>query len=112
MCDVLADIEQVHEMVGAGGELNPERVAVVQVKIQESPNDQNVNGKPNRAAPIRISTEHGAIRFTGQIAHSILVSMHLENVRMFSVIARDGPNPIGAEEFVFVKQFFENALQS
>src|SRR5215471_14477418 len=111
MGDVLADIKQVHEIVGTGGELDPERVAIIQIKIQKRPYDQNVDWEPNRTAPIGVSAEHWTIRFARQIADSVVVAMHLEDVRIISVIARHGPNPVWAEEFFFIEQLFENTFQ-
>src|SRR5215471_12507615 len=112
MRDVLADIKQVHQIMGAGGELDSKRVAIIQIKIQKCPYDHNVEWEPNRAAPVGVSAEHCTIRFAGHIANSVLVAMHLENVRMISVIAGQGSNPVRAEEFVFVEQLFKNTFQS
>src|SRR5206468_8517517 len=109
--NVLADIKQVHQIVGPGRELDPERVAIVQIKIQECTYDHNVDWEPNRTAPIGVPAEHWTIRFAGQIVDLVIVAVHLENVRMISVIARHGPNPVGTEEFVFIEQRFKNAFQ-
>src|SRR5262252_5020787 len=112
MGDVLADVKQVHQIVGAGRELDPERVAIIQIKVQKCPYDHHVHWEPNRTAPVGVAAEHRTIRFAGQIADSIFVAMYLENVRMINVIARQGPNPVRAEEFIFVEQLFKNTFQS
>src|SRR5262245_18278955 len=103
MRDVLADIKQVHQIMGAGRELDSKRVAIIQIKIQKCSYDHNVEWEPDPAAPVGVSAEQRSIRFAGQIADSILIAMHLEYIRMISVITGQGSNPVRAEQFVFVE---------
>src|SRR5206468_8641910 len=42
--NILADIKQVHQVVRTGRERDLQCVAIVQVKIQESANDQDIKG--------------------------------------------------------------------
>jgi len=63
-------------------------VAVKVMVALQSLDDQIVDRKPNRTAPIRVSAEQVARAFAGHILNAMLLVARVENVRALAVEAR------------------------
>ena len=82
--DLLGDLEQIHHPAGPGGTLNFEVVSVVQVEVQQRPNDQGVHRNPDRSPPVRVPSKHPAVRFTRQVVHAVFLPVDMEAYGCFS----------------------------
>ena len=65
--DLLRHLEQRHVVAGAGRALDLELVAVEAVQVQQRPDEQHVDGHPNRTAPVGVAAEHPGVRFGRKI---------------------------------------------
>jgi hypothetical protein len=50
--DLAGDLEQVHRVTRAGRTLYPEVITVIQIVLQESANQERIDGHPNWPAPV------------------------------------------------------------
>src|SRR4029453_19231562 len=69
----------------SGRALDLKAGAVEVVELLESFDQQVVDGKPDRSAPVGVSAEEARARFCGFVVHAVLVTIDHERVRMVSV---------------------------
>ena len=74
--------------------------------------DEKVNRKPDRPAPVRIAAEQITRPLARNVVHAVFVVAHAKDVRMIAMDARDGAQTVGREEFVFIEHVAQGALQS
>ena len=60
-----ADVPQIHQIPRSCGKLHFQGVAVVVVEFLQRFDDQEVDRKPDRPAPVRVASEKAAVRFSG-----------------------------------------------
>ena len=94
-----------------GGAFDLEVVAVVQVEVQQRPDDQRVHRHPDRAAPVGVAAEHAGVRLGRQVVHPVLLAVDVEDVRMLLVELRDRADAVGAQELVLVEHLRENPAE-
>src|SRR5437763_16597146 len=73
---------------------------------------QEVHRKPNGTAPIGVAAEHAAVRLARNIFHAMIHSSRGKDERLFLMDARQGANAARREEFSFVQEVAEHALES
>src|SRR6266850_4905965 len=59
--DLLRDPVEIHVPPGASRTLDGELVAVVRVVVKQGPDDERVDGHPDRTAPVGVATEHARV---------------------------------------------------
>ena len=64
---------------------------------------QIVDRKPDRAAPVRVAAEQSGARFGRLVVHAVLGAVHVEHVGMVRVRSRERADAVGRKEFVFVE---------
>ena len=80
--DLFAHLEEVSELARSRGTFDFEVVAVIQVEVQQRPDNEYVHGHPDWAAPIRVSSKHASVRLGRQVVHSVLLATHPEAVQV------------------------------
>src|SRR5262249_23129457 len=80
------------------------------VKLLQRLDDEKIDWKPDRTAPVRVATEQAGARFARLVLDFIGGAVELEPVRVLEVVAADRPDAIRAEELVRVQHPLEQAL--
>lgn len=80
--DFLRHLEQVHQFAGTGWAFDLEAIAIVQVVLQQRPDDDGIHRHPHRATPIGVAAEHAAVRFGRQVIHTVFLPAGIENERV------------------------------
>src|SRR5690242_4167822 len=88
------DFRQVFVLPAAARELHLELWSQVVMKLLQRFDEKEVQGEPNRAAPIGVSAEQAGLRFGRLIIHAVFVSIDVKNVRIFSMESRQGADAI------------------
>ena len=101
--DLLGHLVQMHLPPGAGRTFDREFIAVIDVVLQQRPQDQPVHRHPDRPPPVGIAAEHPGVRFRRQVGHAILLAAYPEHVRMVDVVARERTDAIGTQELFLVE---------
>ena len=107
----LAHLEEVHHLAGPGGAFNLEVVAVVEVEVQERPDDEGVHRHPDRPPPVGVAAEHAGVRLGRQVVHPVLLAIHVENIRVLLVELGERTDAVGAQELVLVEHLRQNPAQ-
>ena len=68
----------------AGRALDLEVVAVVEVELQQRPDDQRVDRHPDRPAPVGVAAEHAGVRLGRQVVDAVLLAADVEDVRVLA----------------------------
>ncbi len=71
--DLAADLEEVHQVPRAGRTFDFERIAVIQIILQQGAHQQRVHRHPDRTTPIGVAAEHAGIRLRRKISHSVFL---------------------------------------
>src|SRR5262244_1482311 len=58
-----------HERSGAGGALDAEVIAIVVMELLQRFDDEEIDRKPDRSAPVRVAAEQSAVGFARLVAH-------------------------------------------
>ena len=98
-------------LAGAGGAFDLEVVAVVQVEIQQRPDDHDVHRHPDRPAPVGVAAEHAGVRLARQVVHPVLLALHVENERVLLMELGERADAVGAEELVLVEHLRQDPAQ-
>src|SRR5215470_2938916 len=85
--DLARDLEEGHELAGAGRTLHRELVAVEGVEIQEPTDEEHVHRKPDGASPVGVAAEETARGLGGLVVDAIDVAADRKGVRVLPVIA-------------------------
>ena len=101
--DLLADLEEVHELAGSRGTFDFEVVAVVQIEVQQRPDNERVHRHPDRSPPVGVAAEHASVRLRRQVVHSVFLPLHVEDVGVLLVELGKRADAIRAQELVFVE---------
>src|SRR5215471_10677381 len=110
--DLLGDLIQIHLSARARGTFDREIIAVISVILQQAPDDQGVDGRPDRSAPVGVAAEHTGVGLGRQVRHPIFLVPHTENKRMLGMIAGQGANAVGAEELLLVEHGRQHPTQA
>src|SRR5262249_39508178 len=93
-----AHLEERHQVPRPGWALDLEVVSVICVELEERANQHGVEGRPDRAPPVGIASEHGGVGLRRYVLHFILSALNANAIRMLLVVAGHGSNTIGAQE--------------
>src|SRR5277367_2521177 len=107
-CNFLGHFEQRHAVTRARRAFHLEIITIELVEIDQSANKQDIHRHPNWTAPVGVSAEHSAIGLRRLILNLVFFASDSENKWMIEMNARDGTNPIGAEELVFIQHVGED----
>src|SRR5262245_11288344 len=83
--DLRCDLEQVHQVSRTRRALDLEFIAVERVKVDQTPDDQRVDGHPHGTAPVGVAAEHPGIRLRWKIADAELRTVHVEPERVLEM---------------------------
>src|SRR5207247_3396929 len=78
--DLLGDLIEGHLPTGARGTFYGEIIPIVTVVLLQGPDDQAVDGHPDRPAPVGVATEHARIGLRGQVRGPVLLVSRPEPV--------------------------------
>ena len=92
--------------------MDGEGVAVEVVEAFEGFDEEVVDGEPDGAAPVGVSAEEGALGFAGFVVDLVGVAGDVELVGLIFEGFGDGADAPRGEEFVFVEDALEDALES
>jgi hypothetical protein len=109
--DFARDLEQVHRVARAGGALDFEVVAIIQVILQQGADQQHVDRHPDRPAPVRIAAKHAGVRLRREVVHPIFLALRPEGIGLIGVITRQSADPVGAEELVLIEHSGKDPAQ-
>src|SRR6185436_16127772 len=101
------NLSEGHEVPGARGTLNLERIAVVVVIALQRFDQQVIDREPDRATPVRASAEQVCVRLARRVFDGVLRAVVVERERRVQVYTRQGPNSIRRQEFVLVQHVLE-----
>ena len=65
--DLLRHFIEVHLRPRSRWTFDGECLPIIEVVLNQSADNQHVDRHPDRAAPVRITAKHAAVRFTGKI---------------------------------------------
>jgi hypothetical protein len=85
--DFACNFEQIHQITRPGRAFDLEVVAIVEIELQQSANQQRIHRHPDGPAPIGIPPEHSRVRFCRQVVHTVLMALHMDDIRMCSMVA-------------------------
>ena len=77
MGQFLRHLFERHHFARTGRTFHLEAAAVVHVILAERLNDQEVDGHPDRPAPVRVTAEQVGGRFAGLVIESIFLAIEL-----------------------------------
>src|ERR1700747_380155 len=67
--NLVGGVVQREELAGAGGALDLEVIPVVVMKLLQRFDQQKIDRKPDRAAPVGVTSKQTAVRFSRLITH-------------------------------------------
>src|SRR5437588_10284248 len=102
----------MHKLPGAGRAFDFEIVAVVMMKLLERFDEQIIDRKPNRSAPIGIAAEDSGLRFGGLVIYDFGFAAHVENVGMFFVIFAERTHAVVAQKFIRIEHAPQQTFHS
>ena len=102
---------EVHFLPGTGRTFHDEVIAVEGIVLQQRPDDQRVDGHPDRSAPVGVATKHAGIGFAGQIRDAVFLAARVEHVGMLRVKARERTDAVRAEEFFFIEHLLQHVAE-
>src|SRR5262252_10819636 len=105
--ELLADLEESQLAARTDRTLDLEVVAQVSILIDQAADEHELHGHPDRAAPVGVTSEHPAVRVTGDISDPVLLSARIEDIGVLGVMSGQRANPVGAQELVLVKHVAE-----
>src|SRR5215831_21276039 len=111
VCELRGDVKQVHQPTGAGGTLDFEVVSVIEVEVQQRPDDEGVHRHPDRSTPVRVPTEHAAVGLPWQIIHPVFLSLRTKDIGLLLVELGERTNTEGTEELLLVEHLGENPAE-
>src|SRR5207248_11567334 len=82
------NIPQIHSLSRAGWKLHLKGVPGEVVKLLQGFNQQKIDRKPDRPAPVGISAEQAGCRFRRLVIDALLIAVDRQTVRVLVVIAR------------------------
>src|SRR6516165_11761558 len=82
---LLSDLIQCHLPARASGTFHPEIIPIIDVILQQSTDDQAVNGHPDGSTPVGIATEHSRVRLRRQIVHPVFLATDAKYIGMLGV---------------------------
>ena len=108
---LLRHLEERHVLTRSGRALHLVVVAIERVQVDQRPDDQDVDRHPDRAAPVGVAAEHAGVRLGGQVLDREVLVGDPEPERVVQVIARERPDPVRAQELLFVEHVAQHARQ-
>ena len=102
---------QIDLTTRTGGKVDLKTIAVEEMVAFQGFQQQIVERKPDRSAPVRVAAEHSGFRIAGRIADRGIMPLAVKNVGVILVILRHRTDAAGSQEFVFVEQVFERPAQ-
>src|SRR5262245_4608440 len=94
--ELTAHLEESQHPPCPGRAFHPKLGAVIEIKLQQRPDDEGVHRKPDRPTPVRVAAEHPAVRLRRQILDEVLLSPHVEHIGMPFVKFRERADSVGA----------------
>src|SRR5437879_103663 len=101
--ELLRDLPERRKRVRPGGELDLERVAVVPVEPLERLDEEEVEGHPDRASPVRVAAEEPGRGLAGLVGDPFRDPVAGEPVRVIAVVRGERADAAGGEELLFVE---------
>ena len=109
--DFLGNLIQRHVPARARWTFDGEIIPVVAVILQEGPDDQAVDGHPDRSAPVGVAAEHAGIGLRRQVRHAVFPTPRGEHIGMLGVVAREGTDAVGAQELLLVEHLRQHPAE-
>ena len=75
--DLLAHLEEVHELPGPRGAFDFEVVAVIQIEVQQRPDNQRVHRHPDWSPPVGVAAKHAGVRLGRQIIDPVFLAAYV-----------------------------------
>ena len=107
----LGHFEQRHHLPRAGRAFHLQVVAVIPVVGDQGPDQEHVDGEPDRAAPVGVAAEHPGSRLGRLVLHAVFRTVNVEGVGVIQVPARDRADPVRAQEALLVQHPGQDAAQ-
>ncbi len=108
---LLGDLVERHVLARAGRALDAELVAVERVHLNQRADDERVDRRPDRPAPVGVAAEHPGVGLGRKIADAVFAAAGVEHVRVLQVIARDRADAVVAQELVGVEHARQDTPQ-
>src|SRR6266404_2885152 len=99
---------QILFLSGTGGKLHLKFVAKEVVELLQRLDQEIVHRKPDRPAPVRVSTKNSGGRLSRLVVNLTSRSIDLEHERVFAMKLRKGADPIFGEKLRFVEHVAKN----
>ena len=109
--DFRGDLPEIGLGAGIGGALHFEIFAVVVMIFLQGFDQQIINRKPDRPAPVRIPSKEARRGFRRLVGDAVRISVHVNFVGVVLVKARKGAHAVRREEFRFIQHAAEYALE-
>src|SRR5262249_15811911 len=97
---------------GTGRDLDPIVVAEIVMELLQRFDDQEIDWKPDRSAPVRVAAEQTGRRFGRLVVDPVVVAVDGEHIRMVTVNPRDRSDAEGRQELALVEHHAQDATQS
>src|SRR6266571_3275653 len=109
--EFLRHLPQRQFLAGAGRAFYQEIVAIELLIFLERFDQQEIDGEPDRPAPVGIPPEGPGGRLARLVIHGIVPIARIKHIGMCRVILADRANTVVAQEFLGVQHAFEQSLQ-
>ncbi len=93
--EFIGHLAEVHHLARTRGAFDLKVVAIEMVIPLERFDQQIIDRKPDRPAPVGITAKKPAVRFARRVADRILLPARLKLKRMFGVMLRQRANSVG-----------------
>ena len=81
------------------------------MKLLQRLDQEIVDRKPDRSAPIRIASKQTGAGLRRFVVHAMFMAHDRDDIGMIFVIARESPNAVGRQKFLFVQQVPQDGFQ-
>ncbi len=82
------------------------------VKLLECLDNEKIDGKPDRTAPVRIAAKQAGRRLGRFVTDFVHGATNFQAIRMFQVVTADGPDAVLAQELRRVEHAVEQPLHA
>src|SRR5262249_28348285 len=101
-----------HEIAGTSRALDAEVLTEIVMELLQRFDDEEVDGEPDRSAPVRVATEEATVGLRGLVAHREIHVVVPIDVRVLFVHTRERAHAVGRKKLRLVEQALEEPLHA
>lgn len=106
----IRNLTQVQHRAASCRTFDSERAAEVLMELSQAVDYEEIHRHPNGSAPVGITAEQSRQGLAWCVVHAVLLTVQMQNKRIFLVIFGQRSNAVLAEELVWVQHLRQNFL--